>query len=126
MLVHGADINAGFTDSDLLRLVVRCAVDDATTLRRIRFLVARGAKAAGSGAMWEAVAADSAELSSCLLDSGADPDDVVDPGKNSLLMIAARKRLSGNGNTVSYSRCQYQSCLSSRKRCDSDCEEKRQ
>ena len=32
MLAHGADINAGFFGNDMLRMVVRCAVDDATTL----------------------------------------------------------------------------------------------
>lgn len=92
MLAHGADINAGFVGNDLLRMVVRCAVDDATTLRRIQFLVSRGVKAAGSGAFREAIAADNIELASCLLDSGAVVDDVVDPEKTSPLMVAA-----GNG-----------------------------
>ena len=44
---------------------------------------------AGSGALREAVAADSTELASCLLDSGAEVDDVVDPEKTSSSMVAA-------------------------------------
>ena len=91
MLARGADVNAGFVGNDPLRMVVRCAVDDATTLRRIQFLVSRGVEAAGSGALREAVAVDSAELASCLLDSGAEVDDVVDPEKTSPLMVAAGK-----------------------------------
>ena len=89
MLAHGADINAGFPANDLLRMVVRCAVDDATTLRRLQFLVSRGAKTAGSGALREVVAADCIELASCLLDGGADVDDVVEPERTSSLMVAA-------------------------------------
>lgn len=89
MLAHGANLNAGFPAHDLLRMVVRCAVDDDTTLQRLRFLVSRGAKAAGSGALREVVAADCVELASCLLDGGADVDDVVEPEKTSSLMVAA-------------------------------------
>lgn len=89
MLAHGANINAGFPANDLLRMVVRCAVDDATTLRRLQFLISRGAKASGSGALREVVAADCIELASCLLDGGADVDDVVEPEKTTSLMVAA-------------------------------------
>lgn len=89
MLAHGADINAGFFGNDILRTVVRCAVDDATTLQRIQFLASRGASAAGSGALRELIATDNIELASCLLDSGADIDDIVDPEKTSSLMVAA-------------------------------------
>ena len=91
MLAHGADIDAGFFGNDLLRMVVRCAVDDATTMRRIQFLVSRGANVADSGALREVVAGGSMELASCLLDSGADIDNVVDPEKTSSLMVAASK-----------------------------------
>lgn len=72
MLAHGADINAGFPDNDLLRMVVRCAVDDVITLQRIQFLISRGAKAADLRALREAIAADNIELVSSLLDSGAE------------------------------------------------------
>ena len=74
MLAHGADINAGAACKDLFRMIVRCAVDDATTLQRIRFLASRGASAAGSAALREVVAADSLELASCLLESGVEVD----------------------------------------------------
>ena len=89
MLAHGADTKGGFWGKDILRMVVRCAVDDATTLKRIRFLVSRGVKAAGSTALREVVAGGSVVLASCLIDSGADVDDVVEPGKTSSLMVAA-------------------------------------
>ena len=94
MLAHGADINNadGFPPgNDILRMVLRCAVDDATTLKRLRFLVSRGAKAAGSGALREAVAADNIALATCLPDSGTDVDGVVEPERTSLLMVAARE-----------------------------------
>ena len=55
MLAHGADVNAS---NDLLRMVVRCAVDDTTTLRRIHFLVSRGLRAADSMALREVVMGD--------------------------------------------------------------------
>ena len=94
MLAHGLDINVGCLldggGKDLLRMVARCAVGDVTTMARIRFLVSRGAKAAGSEALREAVAGESIELAACLLDSGAEVDDVVEPEKTSLLMVAAR------------------------------------
>lgn len=89
MLAHGADINAG--GNDLLRIVVRCAKDDAITLYRIQFLVSRGARAAGTGALREVVAGGNIELASCLLDSGVEVDDVIDPERTSSLMVAARE-----------------------------------
>lgn len=89
MLAHGADINAGFPSNDLLKMLVRCAVDDETTLQRIRFLVSRGARVAGSGALRAAAAGGSIELASCLLDSGADVDNVADAEETSSLMAAA-------------------------------------
>ena len=89
MLAHGADINAGFPRNDLLKMVVRCAVDDETTLRRIRFLVSRGARVAGSGALRAAATGGSIELALCLLDSGSDVDNVADPEETSSLMAAA-------------------------------------
>ena len=60
----------------------------STTLRRIQFLVSRGQNA-GSGVLREAVTVDSVELASCLLDSEAEVDNVVDPEKTSPLMVAA-------------------------------------
>lgn len=89
MLAHGADINAGFPRNDLLKMVVGCAVDDETTLQRIRFLASRGARVAGSGALRAAAAGGSIELASCLLDSGADVDTVADPEQTSSLTAAA-------------------------------------
>ena len=70
-------------------MVVRCAVDYATTLRRIRFLASRGASAAGSGALRELIATDNIELAPGLLDSGADIDDTINTEKTSSLVVAA-------------------------------------
>ncbi|KAL9601918.1 MAG: hypothetical protein Q9179_002705 [Wetmoreana sp. 5 TL-2023] len=88
MLAHGADINVGFPESDLLKMVVRCAVDDQTTLRRIRFLVPRGARIRDSGALCEVVAGGSIELATCLLDKGADVN-MSQCGSTPPLMLAA-------------------------------------
>ena len=89
MLAHGADVNAGFPSNDLLRMVVRCAVEDGRTLRRIHFLVSRGARVADSGALREAAAGGSIELASGLLDSGANVDAEADSEQTSPLMAAA-------------------------------------
>ena len=74
MLAHGAYINAS---KDLLSMVVRCAVDDGSTLRRIHFLVSRGLRIADSMALQEAVAGGNVEIATCLLDNGASTDDAV-------------------------------------------------
>ena len=89
MLARGADINAGSPCNDLLKMVVNCAVDDETTLQRVRFLISRGARAADSGALRAAAAGGSVELTSCLLDSGADVNNVADPEEIPSLTAAA-------------------------------------
>ena len=89
MLNHGADISAGAPDSDLLRMVVRCATNDATTLQRVIFLTSRGVEANHSQALHEVAAGDCTELASCLLDRGAKVDAVTDHDKLSPLMIAS-------------------------------------
>lgn len=89
VIAHGVDIDAG--GNDLFTMVMRCATDDATTLQRIYFLVGHGARAAGSGALREVVAGDYMELASCLLDSGVEVVDGIEPEKTSSLMGAARE-----------------------------------
>lgn len=89
MLAHGANINAGFFGNDIHRMVVRCAADDATTSQRIQFLTSRGVRAAGSEALRELIATNTIGLATCLLDGGADIDDIVDPERTSSLMVAA-------------------------------------
>ena len=89
ILAHGADINVKLPGKDLFRMVVRCAVDDTTTLQRLRFLGSRGASAAGSVALREVVLADDVELAACLLDCGTGVDDAVDPERSSPLILAA-------------------------------------
>ena len=90
MFAHGADINAKIPGKDLLRMVVRCAAENATTLQRLRFLASRGASAADSAALREVVAANCVELAACLLDSGAKVnDDATSPEGTSCLMLAA-------------------------------------
>lgn len=72
MLAHGADINRD-AGSDLVKMVVHCAVDDdAVTVERIRFLAARGMDLTRSAALRDMVSAGSLELVECLLDNGAD------------------------------------------------------
>ena len=87
MLAHGAVIRD--ENYDLLRMVVRCDTDDATALRRVRFLLERGVTAVGSGALRECVAGGCVELAACLLDGGVGIDDVVEPERTSALMVAA-------------------------------------
>lgn len=43
MLTHDADINVEFSSNNLLKMMMRCAVNDETTLQCIRFLVSRDA-----------------------------------------------------------------------------------
>lgn len=88
MLAHGADINAGLPEIDLLKTVVRCAVDDQETVRRINFLVSRGARVRDSAALCAAVDGGSVELTTCLLDHGADVN-MSQPGGTPPLMLAA-------------------------------------
>ncbi|KAL8683131.1 MAG: hypothetical protein Q9186_000844 [Xanthomendoza sp. 1 TL-2023] len=92
MLAHGGDINAGFEGgNDLLRMVVRCAVEDEITMRRVRFLASRGVNVKESGALREVVEGGSVELVRCLLDLGADVNGVMGLRGRSHLMIAANE-----------------------------------
>ena len=88
MIAHGADINAGFPQSDILSMVARCAVDDSTTLRRFHFLVSRGAQVKDTEALSAAAAGGSIELVTFLLDNGADVN-MSRPETMSPLMLAA-------------------------------------
>ena len=74
MLAHGAHIN---TCKDILGMVVQCAVDDATTLQRIRFLVSRGLRGADSMALQKAVAGGNVHIAACLIESGVKTDGAM-------------------------------------------------
>ncbi|KAL8802309.1 MAG: hypothetical protein Q9182_003887 [Xanthomendoza sp. 2 TL-2023] len=92
MLAHGGDINAGLdAGNDLLRMVVRCAVEDEVTMRRVKFLASRGVNVRDSAALREAVEGGSVELAGCLLECGADVNGVMGPRRRSHLMIAANE-----------------------------------
>lgn len=88
MLDHGADLNADFPKHDILKMIVNCAVDDTTTLQRIRFLAARGVRVVDSAALGVVAAGGSVELASCLLAYGADPNNVADATRKLPLTLA--------------------------------------
>lgn len=98
VIAHGVDIDAG--GNDLFTMVMSCATDDATTLQRIYFLVGHGARAAGSRALREVVVGDNMELASCLLDSGVEVVDGMEPEKTSSLMGAAREGYQDMGQLL--------------------------
>ncbi len=77
MLTHDADINVEFSSNDLLKMMMRCAVNDETTLQCIRFLVSRDAWVADSEALRAAIAENSIELASYLLNEEFSEDDVT-------------------------------------------------
>ncbi|KAL8725592.1 MAG: hypothetical protein Q9166_007257 [cf. Caloplaca sp. 2 TL-2023] len=92
MLAHGGSINAGFDNgNDLLRMVVRCAVEDEVTIRRVQFLASRGVRVRESGALMEVIKGESVELADCLLGCGADVNSVEGSGGPSPLIIAANE-----------------------------------
>ncbi|KAL8939751.1 MAG: hypothetical protein Q9211_002598 [Gyalolechia sp. 1 TL-2023] len=92
MLAHGGDINVGLDGGhDILRMVVRCAADDAVTGRRVAFLASRGSKVRESGALMEVVKGGSVELTERLLRCGADVNGIGEQGGASPLMIAANE-----------------------------------
>ena len=100
MLEHGGDINAGFENgNDLLRMVVRCAVVDAVTRKRIKFLAERGVEVRESGALREVVKGPYGSLAKTLLEHGADANWVPEPGATTCLKIAASGGGGGGGGT---------------------------
>lgn len=74
MLAHGVEIN---TNDDILHMVVRCAVEDAITLKRIHFLVSRGLTVNDSMALQEIAAGGNVDIAKCLIDYGADADGAL-------------------------------------------------
>ncbi|KAI4256050.1 MAG: hypothetical protein L6R42_006430 [Xanthoria sp. 1 TBL-2021] len=96
MLAHGGDINTGLDDgNDLLRMVVRCAVEDEVTMRRVRFLASRGVNVKESGALREVVEGGSLVLVACLLDCGADVNYTMGTRGKSPLMVAGTEGCEG-------------------------------
>ncbi|KAH8426518.1 ankyrin repeat domain-containing protein [Aspergillus melleus] len=78
LLAHGADINAEFPDQSPVRAAVRCDDDDETVMKRIRFLVDRGAWVKGSGALTSAAGLGRLDAVAFLIENGADADDLED------------------------------------------------
>ena len=79
MLAHGVNMNR---NDDILHMVVRCAVEDAVTLKRIHFLVSRGLIANDSMALQEIAAGGNVDIAKCLIDYGADADGALAAAAN--------------------------------------------
>ncbi|PLB52481.1 ankyrin [Aspergillus steynii IBT 23096] len=101
LLAHGADINAEFPEQSPVRAAVRCDVDDDTVIKRIRFLVDRGAWVKGSGSLKAAAGLGRLDAVAFLIENGADVDDLGDESnemyrnKTSALLAAAENGHEG-------------------------------
>lgn len=91
LLAHGLDISIAAEKLSQGALSCHASTDEANYaagLRRIRFLISRGAIVAGSTALVSAVRARNMEVATCLIDGGADVNGVLDPPQYPALLIA--------------------------------------
>lgn len=78
-------------------MVVRCAVEDDVTIRRIRFLVSRRLEVRKSGALRVIVTGGSIQLTACLIKCGAHVNGASGSRGETALMVAAKE---GCGDVV--------------------------
>ncbi|KAI9680899.1 MAG: hypothetical protein M1817_004339 [Caeruleum heppii] len=75
LVAHGLDINLLYPSQSPLRMVIRLDIDDDTCLRRTKFLIERGARMNGCGALRVASAYGRLAVVRYLLDQGAEVDE---------------------------------------------------